>query len=736
MKQDRTELILIFLTLFGFINFFFNYPYWSPLLFLPFIFFLISVISKNKREKRSFRYFYIYISGFLIFPMKLFYWDRVDLIIRVGNLLLIALVFSLYFFIKKRSFVERSVDLFNQRSIRGRIVILILLSQLIFISASAVIVLKGVELVGDEPHYLAISQSIAKDGDLNVFNQYARDEYKEFINYRLAHHSKVGKGFKKWYSFHLPGLSFTLAPFFIIKIPIPFLYFLLRVYLGIFGTLLGILVYLFSLKIWRKEKLSLFIFFVFMFTAPVFFYSFHIFAELQVLLLLLLSIWIVLFKQNRGGKDILLAGFLLGITVFWGMKYLIFISIFTLIFFIVKLREKDLRSGILYAVFPALFVILFFLYLYSAYGDFSPMSVYTGVLTESQKIEYSRGMEGITIQNRIETLFDYFFDQRDGLILYNPFYLFFFPGLILALKNLRRYYPHILISAASFIYLIYHGYSTVRPGYCPQARYLLPVAWTLLLFSVIYFLESRNKVVKKIYVFIPLYSIFITLFQIFNPFTLYQSTTHNYLDRSGLIFQKLSNIYFNIPAILPSFIKVNGNFKYLPNIIFLILFILFVCFSLKKSEFKNHISPSLPVFIILFAVFSLFPRVSLYNPVKVKTKEGVQLLVHGNQYPKSDITDEYVLTARDSSTRTVTISTIKPLKKIDLRLYGHSNEGTVDVTNFERPEEEIGVHKGIEKSVTLGNLRYKKMGSRFFYTLNFRFCYCLERGIKIRITPF
>jgi len=736
MKQYRTELILKILTFFGFVNFFFNYPYWSPILFLPFIIFLVTIISKKRKERGTFRYFFPYISGLLIFPMKIFYWDRIDLMNRTGNLLLITLVFSVYIFIKKRGMIERSVDFFNKKSLRGRIVILFLLSQIIFIFASAVIVLKGVELVGDEPHYLAISQSIAKDGDINVFNQYARDEYREFINYRLTHHSKVGKGFKKWYSFHLPGLSLTLAPFFLFKIPFPFLYFLVRVYLGLFGTLLGIVVYLISLKIWKRDKLSLFIFAVFLFTTPVFFYSFHIFAELQVLLLLLLSIWFALFKNDRRKKDILFAGFLLGLTVFWGMKYLIFISIFTFLFFIIKLKEKDLRSGIMYAVFPILFVMLFFLYLYSAYGNFSPMSVYTGVLTEAQKIEYAEGMQSIKIQNRIETLFDYFFDQRDGLILYNPFFLFFFPGLILALKNFRKYYLHILVSSASFIYLLYHGYSTVRPGYCPQARYLLPVAWTLLLFSVIYFVESRNRIFKKIYVLIPVYSFFITLFQIFNPFTLYQSTTHNYLDRSGLIFQKLSNIYFDLPSILPSFIKVDGNFKYLPNIMFLSLFILFIYFSLRKSEFKSRISPGLPVFIILFAVFSLLPRVSLYNPVKFMTNSGVPFLIHGNQYPKTDVMDEYVLTARNSSARTVTISTIKELKKMDLHMSGHTNEGTIEIINFSRPIQEISIRNGIEKSVILENLKYKKMGGRFFYTLNFKFCYCLEEGIKIKINPY
>ncbi len=736
MKFSRSEWFLIILTFSGFVKFFLNYPFWSPLIFVPFIAFCISIISKKRRKLRSVKYFFPFISGLLIFVMNLFYWDLPDFKVRVGNLLLITLFFSIYSIFKKNGIIGKFVRFFNGKNLRTRLVILFLLSQMILIMASAVIVLKGVELVGDEPHYLAISQSLAKDGDLNVFNQYARDEYREFINYRLTHHSKVGKGFKKWYSFHLPGLSFTLAPFFFLKIPIPLLYFLVRIYLGLFAALLGVVVYLLSLKIWRREKLSLYIFFVFMFTAPVFFYSFHIFAELQVLLLILLSIWFSLFKDNIRRKDILLAGFLLGMTVFWGMKYLIFISLFSLFFFIKKIRERDVRSGLLFAVFPGVFILIFFVYLYFAYGSLSPMSVYTGVLTESQKIEYLEGMKSIKIQNRVETLFDYFFDQRDGLILYSPIYLFFFPGLILALKNFRSSYPHLIISIASFVYLLYHGYSTVRPGYCPQARYLLPVAWTLMLFVIIYYIESKNKIFKKLFIFIPFYSAFIIIFQIFNPFTLYQSTTHNYLARGGLIFQKLGNIHIDLSSILPSFVKVDGNFSYLPNLIFLIMVIVFMSLSLRKAELKKPVGLQFIVFTFLFVIFSLFPRIALFNPVKVRTERGVSFLVHGNPYPKSDIMSEHVIRTTNSSSVALTISTIKELKKIDLYLYGHSNRGDINLINFDRHPEEIAVRKGLEKLVTLEHLKYKRRGVRYYYTLNFNFCYCLEEGINIRVIPF
>ncbi|MEN8153663.1 MAG: hypothetical protein ABFR75_06535 [Acidobacteriota bacterium] len=736
MDKTRNETISKILTPGGFITYFFNYPVYSPLLILPFIFFIFNRPFSKKDKQESYSVFFPYSSGLLIFILKLFYWGKYDLSIRIKYLLILSLVLTIFLIIKKNKSFDKFIKGFNSLKLKNRLITIFIFTEIIFIIVSGVLVIKGVELVGDEPHYLAISHSIAKDGDINVFNQYARDEYREFINYRLQHHTKVGKGFKKWYSFHLPGLSLTMAPFFLFKLSNPLLYFLIRSFLGIFGSLLAVMVYLISLKVWKKGKLSFFIYGVFTFTAPVFFYSIHIFAEAQVLLFFLISIYLGLLKEGEKGKNALWAGFFLGITVFWGMKYLIFISIFSFIFFIYKFREKKFREGFSFVLFPVFFVFLFFVYLWFAYGSFSPMSVYTGVLTEAQRAEYNAGMESITLQNRIETLFDYFFDQRDGLLLYNPFYFFFFPGLIIALIKFRKYYPFLIVSIASFIYLLYHGYSTVRPGYCPQARYLLPVIWTLMLFSVIYYIESRNKLFKRLFVILPFLSFFVTIYQIFNPFTLYQSTTHNYLDRSGLLFQKLSNVYMDLSNFLPSFIKVEGNEKYLPNIIFLVIFAGLIVLSLKSIKREGFGRGFFISILILFFILSLFPRVSLYNPVKVKTEAGVSFLVHGNPYPKGDILGEYVMEIRDSSKGIITISTIKKVKGINFYLSGHPTWGKVTLTGFNRDHEIFALPKDQGRNIKIINPGYKKIKGRYFYTFNFKLCYRIVKSLNIKVEPY
>ena len=55
---------------------------------------------------------------------------------------------------------------------------------------------------------------------------------REFLDVEtLPAHGTWGKGYKRIYSYHLPGLSLTLAPFFFVRMPPPLLHFLARSYL-------------------------------------------------------------------------------------------------------------------------------------------------------------------------------------------------------------------------------------------------------------------------------------------------------------------------------------------------------------------------------------------------------------------------------------------------------------------------------------------------------------------------
>jgi hypothetical protein len=727
LRERKALLAADLLVTSGFVTFLI-YRAGGGLVLLPFALFLLTFLKRSEKPPLAGcrRCFFPFASGLLIWPMRWFYWDRVDFSLRVRNLLLLATLFFLFFLARRLRWPGRFLFFFNSLSLKKRLLAIFIGAEILFVLASAMLTGRGVALVGDEPHYLAISQSLARDGDLNVFNQYFRDGFKEFLRVeKLAAHGTWGKGYKKIYSYHLPGVSLTLAPFFFIKLSPPLLYFFLRAFLGLFGALLAALVYLFCLRLWHSRSLAFFATLVFGLTAPVFFYSFHIFPEVQAMLLILSALYLLLFRA--GGKDSrsLWAGLLLGSTIFWGVKYALFIYPIALGFFAYWLWRRKWRRALLLLVFPLLFQALFFYYLYHAYGNFSPNSVYYGMLSPAGARELvDTLLNKITMNMRWETLLDYFFDQRDGLLLYNPFYFFAFPGLLLALKNLRRYRLHLLVALPALLFVLNHAFSTIRAGYCPQGRYLVPVAWALLLFALVYYRESRNRLFKRAFLVLPLYPLFITAYQVLEPFTLYQATTHDSLQRAGLIFQNWSNTRIALPAMLPSFIKTD-NHGYLPNTLVLAVFLLLLILSLLPRHFPRRsrqvrVAPVL-VFAAIFSLASLFPRPDLSSPRRLPGPRSLPCQVYFSPEPSSVVAEAgWVFSGRRRGRWL--IETLVPLKAIEVAVRNRSALAQLDLglDLFDVPYGPLRLPAGSSGRITLVRPRYQKIKARYYYQFTWR----------------
>jgi hypothetical protein len=721
MSKKRESLAIDLLTLAGFATFFAFGKILNLWLLLPAIFFSLSILEFPKKASAIFdRFcFFPYAAGLLIWPMRLFYWDRFDFANRNQNLLLLAGVFSVWLISRQHRCWGKIRCHFNALKLKKRLWVIFIVSELLFIAASAMITSKGVALVGDEPHYLAISQSLARDGDLNVFNQYFRNGFREFLPVeKLAAHGTWGKGFKKIYSYHLPGISLTLAPFFFLKLSPPLLYFFLRSFLGLFGAMLVVLVYLFCLRLWRSRSLAFFAAIIFGLTTPVFFYSFHIFPEVQAMLLILSALYLLFFKIEGRDSRCLWAGLLLGSTIFWGLKYALFIYPISLGFFVYWLWKKKFRPALLLMVFPLLFQALFFYYLYSAYGNFSPNSVYYGILSPEQAgALYETILNKITLNMRWETLLDYFFDQRDGLLLYNPFYFFAFPGLLLALRNFKRYRLHLLAALPAALFILNHAFSTIRAGYCPQGRYLTPVTWALLLFAIIYYRESRSPFFKKVFLSLPLYSLFVSFYQTTMPFTLYQPTTHDTLVRPGLLFLNWSNISCKLPNLLPSYIKTD-NSGHLPNILFLALFLLLLALTLGKFGSRSiRIAPFI-IFLTLFSLCSLFPRPDLTAPQLLTNSRGYPGRIYFSPQPAAQA-DDRTWDFSNSENCSVLIETRLPLKNIELQLENRSGQGTLqlEIAAFDEKPSRQQLPAAGRTGIKLQQPPYKKVKNRYFYQL-------------------
>ncbi len=121
---------------------------------------------------------------------------------------------------------------------------------------------------------------------------------------------------------------------------------------------------------------------------------------------------------------------------------------------------------------------LFYLSVWNMYGTLSPFAVYEGVLGPGQAQAIAQSFLDLPLSSRVDTFFDYFLDQRDGLWLYAPFWIFMIPGLIAMFRKGRKARLDLLgllLIAGPFV--LNYAFFTHRQGFCPQGRVLAPVSW-------------------------------------------------------------------------------------------------------------------------------------------------------------------------------------------------------------------------------------------------------------------
>ncbi|MFC2154986.1 hypothetical protein ACFLRB_00645, partial [Acidobacteriota bacterium] len=95
---------------------------------------------------------------------------------------------------------------------RTKLLFIWLTAFAIFALSAVILHMQGIHLSGDEPHYIMITQSIVEDGDFDLKNNMEEKTYFKYLPVEIRFHGGDYKG--KYYSFHTPGISFLLIPFY------------------------------------------------------------------------------------------------------------------------------------------------------------------------------------------------------------------------------------------------------------------------------------------------------------------------------------------------------------------------------------------------------------------------------------------------------------------------------------------------------------------------------------------
>ncbi len=720
---------------------FFFYLSFHPFLLL---FILLTIVFTLKKKMAEMTSSFLPFACGLLLPLikRAAYWDSTDFKGRAANLLLMVTLISVYLIFKKLNLLNKFLTFFSSLSNLKKGVLIFICAESVFIFSSWQLTKKGVALSGDEPHYYLITYSLARDFDLDVSNQYLEKQFKEFLQTEnLGIHGYFGKKKGTIFSMHLFGLPLTLLPVYWLKLSAPPLYMVLRSYMGLFGALSAVLLFFLLGHFFRRQKLALFLTVIFITGAPTFFHSIHLYPDIQVLMFQLLTLYIIFCTRLNYKLRYFLASLPLAITLFWGVKFSLPAYLFLAGILIYLLKKHLFSSAMLFLIFPLIFQALFYLFLYNAYGTFSPSAIYTGIMNgEQQKAFLYTIFHTITLKMRLETLLDYFFDQRDGIFFYNPVFFLIGGGLLLALKNFKKYRTLFVGLIPAALYVLNYAFLTHRGGFSPQARPLTAAIYLLFALCAIYISETENELLRK---FLPLFLIvasLISLFQLGHPETIYQPTTHDFPFRSGLLFQYWSNLQISFSSVLPSFAKIDND-SYLPNYLWIIFFVIFSLFSIIKirlTAFRQNLISALLILSFLI-IFVLVPSPDIFNPIKINKSGALPHQILGiSSWPAQ--ANERAFFFEKNDFRRFAIATRKPAAIFVVQVESEAeinNQTFLTVKNFDCRLARMRLLNAPKQNYYLLQTSGKQYKGNFIYQfeIEFQTPQQLQKPLKIQIFP-
>jgi hypothetical protein len=306
---------------------------------------------------------------------------------------------------------------------------------------------------GDEPHYLMVADSILRDGDLSLEQDYAQGRYRAFHDAPLAPHYRVrGRG-GAIYSLHAVGLSVLILPAWA-----------LAGYAGV-TVLMALLAALVALEVreWVRETtgregLAEAAGWVAALSPPLVHYAGLVFTEVPAALLLSYGL--------RRGRDPAL-GRGGAVAVGLAAAALPWLNVRYAPLAVVVLAHAMWRHGRWRTTIPALVPGVvsgagLLVYHHVLYGFLDPRRVY-GRRPEVSLSTLPEGLPGLLL------------DQEFGLLVYAPLLALAIPGLVFLWRRDRK--VAIAVGAAVVAVLLTAGtWPMWRGGFNPPGRFLVPIA--------------------------------------------------------------------------------------------------------------------------------------------------------------------------------------------------------------------------------------------------------------------
>ncbi len=332
---------------------------------------------------------------------------------------------------------------------------------------------------GDEPHYLVITQSLIRDGDFAVKDEYADGTYHAFYEGEITQpHILKGRG-GRWVSTHPPFISIVVLPGFRL-----FGYRGAALTMILFTVLAAVLTFALADR-FVDRRIAFFGTLFFFLSYPLLFYSRLVYPETGALMLVPVGAWAAWRLKETGlPRFAVLNGLVAGLLVLFHPKFFALALAMLLVTWMVARPRKGLLG---WWALPAAICLLglFGLTIY-VYGP----NLLRG-LTASGGSKLVGGYLGT---NSFWGVFGLFIDRSWGLLIFAPFFALFPLGLFLQNAKLdwTRWWGFFVVAIGLHV-IVLGIFQSWNDGASPVQRYLIPIASLMIICVALFYERCRSQ---------------------------------------------------------------------------------------------------------------------------------------------------------------------------------------------------------------------------------------------------
>ncbi len=313
---------------------------------------------------------------------------------------------------------------------------------------------------GDEPHYLAATQSLLHDGDLKVANNYEQGEYLEYFPGRLEPHFLQRSKSGEIYSIHAPGVSVIVLPAFALA-GYPGAVWMIILVAAISCALMWRLAFAISgsaAAAWAGVTGVVW-------SAPYFFHTFTIYPEIIGGLCVLLGTWLLVeLAEDRdpGLRSVTGVGAALAVLPWLHTRFAVLAGIIgVLVLPRLARRPSGVTKVAAFLAVPVALGAAWFAFFYIIWGSPNPTVAY-GADTSTALAYVPRGLIGLV------------FDQQFGVLTTAPIYVMALIGAAVMFRSHPRLTIELALIVVPYV-LVVASYAMWWGGAAAPGRFLVAV---------------------------------------------------------------------------------------------------------------------------------------------------------------------------------------------------------------------------------------------------------------------